>query len=459
MRVELVQRKRKATERILKKDLVDLLAAHLELDAYKRAEGLLAELTISSGYEFIEDSCNWLLRNMSSISKRKECPEKCKEAVASLMFAASWFSDLPELRDLRDIFYSRYGKSMEFYVNQKFAETLKSKGHYSMEKKVRLMEHVAAEFSVKWNSENFKQRICRDLVLVVKDHPMRHKFIDAPDRRRKEPKKPSDCSRKAHKHKVSEVKEKAIMSRVTWYSMLHHDKKFPAKYKPGAKYEHKDKREDAQPKKQIHYLVRHSRRGVRPSDDKLQTKLRSPARQCHCGFNKDLLPERSEPDTRRVIVPQQQGVLADEAKHSKKLNDPNIIERKLGYSKRDAMTLQISIQEVNEEEEERIIDKLLIKYSRNPHSPEKMRIESKGQPSNQTLSDGGNADDKLDLVPFTTRSKSLPKKQTGPTEQEKALIRISSCQTNRLAPHVHPKLPDYDELAAKFAALKQRQGP
>lgn len=34
------------------------------------------------------------------------------------MLAAARFSDLPELRDLRQIFQERYGNSLECYVNQ-----------------------------------------------------------------------------------------------------------------------------------------------------------------------------------------------------------------------------------------------------------------------------------------------------------------------------------------------------
>lgn len=49
----------------------------------------------------------------------RECPEDCREAVSSLIFAAARFSDLPELRDLRDTFLERYGNSLECFVNQK----------------------------------------------------------------------------------------------------------------------------------------------------------------------------------------------------------------------------------------------------------------------------------------------------------------------------------------------------
>lgn len=49
----------------------------------------------------------------------RECPEECREVVASLMYAAARFSDFPELRDLRDIFQQKYGSSLETFVNQK----------------------------------------------------------------------------------------------------------------------------------------------------------------------------------------------------------------------------------------------------------------------------------------------------------------------------------------------------
>lgn len=48
----------------------------------------------------------------------RQCPEECRETVACLMFAAARYSDLPELRDLRDLFKERYGDGLECYVNQ-----------------------------------------------------------------------------------------------------------------------------------------------------------------------------------------------------------------------------------------------------------------------------------------------------------------------------------------------------
>lgn len=39
--------------------------------------------------------------------------------MSSLMVAAARFSDLPELRDIRQLFQERYASTLEYCVNQK----------------------------------------------------------------------------------------------------------------------------------------------------------------------------------------------------------------------------------------------------------------------------------------------------------------------------------------------------
>ncbi|KAF5189569.1 Regulator of vps4 activity in the mvb pathway protein [Thalictrum thalictroides] len=95
---------------------------------------------------------------MSPASLYRDCPEECREAVSSLMFAAARFADLPELRDLRDMFTERYGKALESFVNKEFVENLASKPP-TMEKKLQLIRGIAQEFSIKWDSTAFAQKI------------------------------------------------------------------------------------------------------------------------------------------------------------------------------------------------------------------------------------------------------------------------------------------------------------
>lgn len=159
-RIEVIRRKRNATLKFLKKDMADLLANGLDINAYGRADGLLAELILSSCYDFVEKSSDFVLKHLSVMQNMRHCPEDCREAVSSLMFAAARFSDLPELRDLRDIFYERYGSALELFVNQGFVENLSSKPS-TAEKKVQLMHDIASEFCIKWDSRACEQRISK----------------------------------------------------------------------------------------------------------------------------------------------------------------------------------------------------------------------------------------------------------------------------------------------------------
>ncbi|KAK4280877.1 hypothetical protein QN277_012437 [Acacia crassicarpa] len=165
-RIDVIRRKRKATEKFLKKDIADLLANGLDINAHGRAEGLLIELTLSSCYDFIEKSCDFVLKHLSVMQKLSGCPEECRDAVSSLMFAAARFSDLPELRDLRQIFQERYENSMECYVNQEFAANVNSRPPPTLEKKVHLMQEIASEFSITWDSKAFEQRMQKPSPLV-----------------------------------------------------------------------------------------------------------------------------------------------------------------------------------------------------------------------------------------------------------------------------------------------------
>lgn len=47
-----------------------------------------------------------------------DCPEECKEAIPSLIYAAARISDLPELRDLRTVFTEKYENSLEPYISK-----------------------------------------------------------------------------------------------------------------------------------------------------------------------------------------------------------------------------------------------------------------------------------------------------------------------------------------------------
>nr|GEW78269.1 retrovirus-related Pol polyprotein from transposon TNT 1-94 [Tanacetum cinerariifolium] len=90
--------KKECNGEVLTNDVSDLLRNNLDSIAYSR-------------------SCLLLLTHLSPMSKQRECPDECKEAVSTLMFAAARFADLPELRELKTLFVKQYGNSIEPYVN------------------------------------------------------------------------------------------------------------------------------------------------------------------------------------------------------------------------------------------------------------------------------------------------------------------------------------------------------
>ncbi|GMQ06570.1 hypothetical protein CsSME_00051106 [Camellia sinensis var. sinensis] len=161
-RIDVLRRRKEATQRFLKSNLAQLLANGLDINAYgrevKQTEEFLAGLNLLSCYDFIEQSCEYILKQVSVMQKQSECPEDCREAVGSLMFAAARFSDLPELRDLRDTFQERYGSSLEHFVNPEFVEKLALRPP-TMEKKLQFLQSIALELSIKWDSRAFEQRM------------------------------------------------------------------------------------------------------------------------------------------------------------------------------------------------------------------------------------------------------------------------------------------------------------
>lgn len=145
-------------QKFLKNDIVDLLKNGLHNNAYGRAEGYLLELNLTSCYEVVEKFCVVILTNVSVMNKQRECPENCLEAVSSLIFAAARFADLPELRDLRSLFTERYGTSLDSFVNKEFVDKLKMEPP-TIDMKLQLMQDIAQESGVQWSRNAAKEKL------------------------------------------------------------------------------------------------------------------------------------------------------------------------------------------------------------------------------------------------------------------------------------------------------------
>ncbi|KAL1159553.1 hypothetical protein V6Z11_A07G005400 [Gossypium hirsutum] len=134
----------------------------------------IAELVLSSCYDFIDKCCDFVTKHVSVMQKLSDCPEDCREAVSSLMFAAARFSDLPELRELRHIFHERYENSLDVFANKQLVENSASNPS-TMERKVMVMHDIASEFSIKWDSKAFERRMSEPAVIPQpQDRPKKY---------------------------------------------------------------------------------------------------------------------------------------------------------------------------------------------------------------------------------------------------------------------------------------------
>ncbi|TKY64500.1 IST protein [Spatholobus suberectus] len=157
-RLETIQKRKKAVQKFLKSDIAELLRSGFDYDAYKRAAGLLFEQNMLSCYELIEKFVGCISDHVEDLTKQKDCPDECKEAVPSLMYAAERFGDLPELRHLRTLFTEKFGNSLEPYINKEFVEKLR-RDPPTREMKIRLLYDIAQEFSIVWDDEALRQSL------------------------------------------------------------------------------------------------------------------------------------------------------------------------------------------------------------------------------------------------------------------------------------------------------------
>ncbi|CAH8258843.1 unnamed protein product [Arabidopsis lyrata] len=157
-RVDTVKRKKNSVCKYLKNDIVDLLKNSLDYNAYGRAEGLIEEKRRLACYEFLEQFCICVASNVSLLQKSSGCPDECREAISSLVYAAARVSEVPELRDLRSLFAERYGNKLEQFVNPEFVERFKAEPP-SKEMKVELLQEIAREYSINWDAKSLEQRL------------------------------------------------------------------------------------------------------------------------------------------------------------------------------------------------------------------------------------------------------------------------------------------------------------
>ncbi|KAJ7953199.1 Regulator of Vps4 activity in the MVB pathway protein [Quillaja saponaria] len=109
-RIKLLKNKRDVVVRQMRRDIALLLQSGQDATARIRVEHVIREQNVLAANELIKLFCELVVARLTIIAKQRECPADLKEGISSLIFAAPRCSEIPELMALRDTFEKKYGK-------------------------------------------------------------------------------------------------------------------------------------------------------------------------------------------------------------------------------------------------------------------------------------------------------------------------------------------------------------
>ncbi|KAJ9147358.1 hypothetical protein P3X46_029532 [Hevea brasiliensis] len=133
-------------------DVLELLNIGQQERALLRVEHVLREQNMLDAYAMIENYFYLLLERVVFLENNKKCPDELKEAISSLIFAASRCGELPELQKIRELFTSRFGKEFATCavelrnncgVNPKIAKKLATR-QPSLDRKLKALKEITA---------------------------------------------------------------------------------------------------------------------------------------------------------------------------------------------------------------------------------------------------------------------------------------------------------------------------
>ncbi|XP_049365033.1 uncharacterized protein LOC125829863 isoform X1 [Solanum verrucosum] len=155
-RVTVLKNQRQARCSIARSDVVQLLNLGFHERALLRVEQVMKEQNMLDVFDMVEGYCLLAIERINLIQQEKICPEELKEAISSLIFAASRCGEFPELQELRAIFTSRFGKEFagravelrnNCGVNPKMIQKLSTRMP-SLEQRTKVLKEIAAENNI-----------------------------------------------------------------------------------------------------------------------------------------------------------------------------------------------------------------------------------------------------------------------------------------------------------------------
>ncbi|MBA0565325.1 hypothetical protein Golob_010209 [Gossypium lobatum] len=430
-----------------------------------QASGLLTEQKRTVCYDFIEQFCECISKNLSVMQKQSECPEECREAVPSLIYAAARFADLPELRDLRTIFTEKYGNSLDSYLNQEFVQKLKAEPP-TKDTKLQLMHDIAQEFSFEWDSKALEQKLFKPPPLEQNnaDDDRCNLYRSKNNTFEKSNNEDENGLSNLHRYRRQKGNEADLTSRGR---MEDTDDKFKQNSSSedevtdqdipkGSSATDESVSEDGIENRKPFYYRFIPPPYVRPALGKEKSITEDPMapndnteNENNNKWNEPVAESKPEPRSvwRRPLRPPPGSKGLSGFGNNVAANMSQTSTQMEGSDKRD--------------EEEKRMDELLVHYSKKKSPFEwvsRWKTAIVAPPPGKQESEGtskapGLRSTKSSPISLPGRVASFSKETTSSTERAGRHTRAAS---DGFAGHVHPKLPDYDDLATRFAALRRQ---
>ncbi|KAL2333870.1 hypothetical protein Fmac_015083 [Flemingia macrophylla] len=168
-RIKLLKNKREVVVRQMRRDIALLLQSGQDATARIRVEHVMREQNVLAANEFIELFCELVVARLSIIAKQRECPADLKEGISSLIFAAPRCSEIPELVSLKNIFEKKYGKDFvsaavdlrpSCGVNRQLIEKLSVRTPPG-EVKLKVLKEIAKEHQIDWDTTESEKELLK----------------------------------------------------------------------------------------------------------------------------------------------------------------------------------------------------------------------------------------------------------------------------------------------------------
>ncbi|XP_038875575.1 uncharacterized protein LOC120067980 isoform X2 [Benincasa hispida] len=152
-RTSILKNQHRARSSLARADVLQLLNLSYQHRAQLRVEIVIKENNMLDALEMIEDYCCLLIEKVALLQMNKECPGEVKEAISSLIFAASRCGEFPELQEIRRILELKFGTEFASSavnlrnncgVSPKMIQKFSTK-QPSAETKLKVLKEIASE--------------------------------------------------------------------------------------------------------------------------------------------------------------------------------------------------------------------------------------------------------------------------------------------------------------------------